>query len=560
VLLTATPDAADDPLSQIGALDPIESAAVLFRRTRANVQDCTPRRSAFLRITPTAAERRMHDLLERYTRQIWRESVARGDARAKLVTIVLRKRALSSAGSLALSVERRLELMTAASAPAERQLLLPLADEDPLSDAMQDDDLAAPGLADVRKERRWLGAIAEAARDAARAESKAVRLLRWLARVHEPVIVFTEYRDTLRALERLIRATGRPLTTLHGGLERADRVRAQAIFNAGGVSLLATDAAAEGLNLHHHCRIVLHYELPWRPSRIEQRAGRVDRLGQSRRVHEIALVAAGTAERLVLAPLVSRAARARAVGDTAGGLLDSLSESTVSDLIIGGVPLPAAPGVRDSTERTADLRAEAIAEVVRLETIRRSVSESPEPGLRRRETKTVIVTAMKGRRSSFGRGLVLVFAQTLTDRVGRRVHSEPLVLFVTLVKRAEWGHRESLRRLVLEIDSLARHSETAIGRLRDADLTQIASRIVPLHDGACDALHRREELMRHRLPSAATQMVQAGLFDRRALSNSMRRKEVREAQIEVLEATGQAIERSTSLVPATHLAAVLLVC
>jgi hypothetical protein len=66
--------------------------------------------------------------------------------------------------------------------------------------------------------------------------------------------------------------------------------------------------------------------------------------------------------------------------------------------------------------------------------------------------------------------------------------------------------------------------------------------------------------MRHRLPSAATQMVQAGLFDRRALSNSMRRKEVREAQIEVLEATGQAIERSTSLVPATHLAAVLLVC
>ena len=142
--------------------------------------------------------------------------------------------------------------------------------------------------------------MTEAARHAARSESKAGRLLRWLSRVLEPVIVFTEYRDTLHRLERLIRATGRQVTTLHGGLGRAERNRAQAAFNAGGVSLLATDAAAEGLNLHHHCRIVIHYELPWRPARLEQRAGRVDRLGQSKRVHEIALVAADTAERLVI--------------------------------------------------------------------------------------------------------------------------------------------------------------------------------------------------------------------------------------------------------------------
>ena len=52
-------------------------------------------------------------------------------------------------------------------------------------------------------------------------------------------------------------------------------------FREGGV-LLATDAAGEGLNLHHNCRVVVNLELPWNPMRLEQRIGRVDRIGQTR--------------------------------------------------------------------------------------------------------------------------------------------------------------------------------------------------------------------------------------------------------------------------------------
>ena len=100
---------------------------------------------------------------------------------------------------------------------------------------------------------------------AARAESKSARLLRWLSRVREPVIVFTEYSAT-RSSTGAPDPRDRPaVDTLHGGLERGERSGCRRAFNARRASLLATDAAAEGLNLQHHCRIVVHYELPWRP-------------------------------------------------------------------------------------------------------------------------------------------------------------------------------------------------------------------------------------------------------------------------------------------------------
>lgn len=102
----------------------------------------------------------------------------------------------------------------------------------------------------------------------------------------EKVILFTEYRDTLDAiwqrLEREADLSGR-YVLLTGGLSRRQRVRRQEAFARPEVRLLlATDAASEGLNLQHHCRRVIHFELPWNPNRLEQRNGRVDRYGQRR--------------------------------------------------------------------------------------------------------------------------------------------------------------------------------------------------------------------------------------------------------------------------------------
>ena len=103
------------------------------------------------------------------------------------------------------------------------------------------------------------------------------------------------------------------MALLHGGLTREERAEALDDFTSGRRSvLLATDAAGEGLNLHHSCRTVINLELPWNPMRLEQRIGRVDRIGQQRTVHAFHLIARGTSETRILDRLRARIARAQA--------------------------------------------------------------------------------------------------------------------------------------------------------------------------------------------------------------------------------------------------------
>ncbi len=106
----------------------------------------------------------------------------------------------------------------------------------------------------------------------------------------ERLIVFTEYKTTLDYLQRRLAAAfpepGR-LLALYGGMDDRERDAIKASFNDPAAPvriLLATDAAAEGLNLQATARYLLHYDLPWNPARIEQRNGRLDRHGQARDV------------------------------------------------------------------------------------------------------------------------------------------------------------------------------------------------------------------------------------------------------------------------------------
>jgi superfamily II DNA or RNA helicase len=107
----------------------------------------------------------------------------------------------------------------------------------------------------------------------------------------ERLIVFTEYKTTLDYLERRLRGRfgekTEALRTLYGGMEGDERDAIKRAFNdpADPVRvLLATDAAAEGLNLQETARLLLHFDVPWNPARLEQRNGRLDRHGQARDV------------------------------------------------------------------------------------------------------------------------------------------------------------------------------------------------------------------------------------------------------------------------------------
>jgi len=335
LLLTATPHSGDRAafasLCSLGAVD--ATPLVVFRRTRSAVGVGTARRIHLLRIRLTSGERRMHARLSRLGAAL-RADLGRdfrGDT--VLALSVLHKRALSSAWSLARSVERRLEALSATDAEdRDTQLALPF--DDVSGDLVRADEPppwpAELRLADAGRERRLLTALLEAARDASTSETKVRRLNTLLRRTREQAVVFTEYRDTLMHLQRQL--TRRALV-LHGGLARGERSAVLAEFGeTPGALLLATDAAAEGLNLQARCRLIVNLELPWNPMRLEQRIGRVDRIGQTRTVHAFHLVAAGTREVRILERLRARVADAGA--DI--GVVSPLDDEEIARHIITG--------------------------------------------------------------------------------------------------------------------------------------------------------------------------------------------------------------------------------
>jgi SNF2 family DNA or RNA helicase len=104
----------------------------------------------------------------------------------------------------------------------------------------------------------------------------------------EPALVFTLRLETAAWLREVARTSGRSAETYVGELSRSERARLVRRFNAGALStLIATDAGAEGLNLQERCRTVVNLDLNWNPMKIEQRIGRVHRLGQTREVQVI---------------------------------------------------------------------------------------------------------------------------------------------------------------------------------------------------------------------------------------------------------------------------------
>jgi superfamily II DNA or RNA helicase len=372
-------------------------------------------------------------------------------------------------------------------------------------------ELAAPGLEDRDEERRRLEVIRGLALRAQAAESKMGALIRLLRRAHEPAIVFTEYRDTLARLVSLL-AASHP-TTLHGGLTPAERRENLQRFTSGAARLLlATDAASEGLNLHQHCRLVINLELPWTPLRLEQRIGRVERIGQTRRVHAVHLRAVDTTEESYLTTLSNRTERA---ADASGRL-------------------------RERPPILTPIRATAEAETMRLEQLRR-LSE-PAGGFDADGRPPITVVRKRSGRCASLWGFHLSFADSTAQHLWR-----------TLIGAAT----SSLTDSPVPIDSIDRVAPELATKC-DGDRERAAASL----EAALRAFRERASLRERAIARTidgerarlSASLLQRGLFDRRAerafnaqtavLDEALARCHTRLAEI---ESTGQIVAEPARL-------------
>jgi superfamily II DNA or RNA helicase len=561
VMISATPFSGDDQsfasITGLGA-GPQDDPPVMFRRSRDDAGICGRRRHRFALVTISRAERRLQRLLERYSRLVWRQAPDDDDG-ARLAMTVLRKRALSSPVAAAQSLQRRLQFLTSAGQRAT-QLTLFDSDEDPLDDEEPAGVLAPPGLRDAGLERRWLAVLIDAARRAAAFDSKLAFLRRLTRRTRrDAAIVFTEYRDTLAHLaDTFPRAL-----LLHGGLavEQRDEVRRR--FNTAGGLLLATDAAAEGLNLQGRCRLVVNYELPWNPARLEQRIGRVDRIGQLRAVHAITLVACDTAEDLVLAPLVRRLHHIASTLGERDRLTAFLGEARIAAMVIGGIPPDERPGLGSLTNiapatsqveahapsfanlPASNLTEEAADEANRLSWLPPRAGRSP--------TVDIPVCVISARQE-LREGIVFLVRWSASTSDGRVVDSDIRIVHANERLRRSCRRAAEVRHIATAL--LDQYREDVLGACDEWARSRLATA-----EAAYNAIINRQ-LERERLLLTFNQrgvLFQPGLFDTRAVHEADESRAERIAIEREHRRRIESLERSRPLQGRCDIRALLLV-
>src|SRR3989454_1889933 len=181
---------------------------------------------------------------------------------------------------------------------------------------------------------------------------------------NEKMLIFTEAKDTLEYLEKKIRSWGYTISTIHGGMRLEERVKAESVFKNQTQVMVATEAAGEGINLQF-CHLMINYDIPWNPNRLEQRMGRIHRIGQRSDVYIFNFVATNTIEGTILERLFTKLEEIRGqlgdrVFDVVGQLL-TLNEIRLEDMLREAAINPAR--IEEYTGQIEQLSTEQLAQL-----------------------------------------------------------------------------------------------------------------------------------------------------------------------------------------------------
>ncbi|WP_049996320.1 DEAD/DEAH box helicase [Halococcus sediminicola] len=242
---------------------------VMIRNRRAETDvDFTDRNIDTRTFTPSADERALYDAVSEYVKGAYAENQGQ-----KLVLMLLQKEVVSSPAALRGTIEKQLNNQSELTHAAELESILDLIDS----------------IDTVTKHDRLLEIVSEARENIEKGR----------------VVVFTQFRATQRELIEKLTEGGFTTHVFHGGHSSEEKEEIIERFRDDGGVLVSTDAMNEGRNLQF-CNLMVNYDLPWNPMKVEQRIGRIHRIGQDREVYIFNLALNDTIEEYVLERLYDK--------------------------------------------------------------------------------------------------------------------------------------------------------------------------------------------------------------------------------------------------------------
>lgn len=316
--------------------------------------------------TAHAEQRALYDAVTEYVRDGYNRAMKEKQTAVGFLMILMQRLITSSTAAIRTSLERRLTVL---DLPQGQLSLFPedVGEEWSSLDGQQQLDTILKtrlkGLKDERKEVELLLSAArrcEASGPDVKAEALLERIQQQQREENDPTLkalVFTEFVPTQAMLADFLECRGFTVVSLNGAMDLEERRQAQRHFAADAQIMISTDAGGEGLNLQF-CHVIVNYDLPWNPMKIEQRIGRVDRIGQKHIVRALNFALEGTVELRVRDVLEEKLAR----------ILEEFGVDKLADVLDseeGGVPFEELFAQAIVAPEEAERRASALADEIR---------------------------------------------------------------------------------------------------------------------------------------------------------------------------------------------------
>ena len=297
-----------------------------------------------------AAQRQLYEAVTDYVRHGYNQALAAKQRHIGFLMILMQRLVTSSTAAIRTTLERRL---VALETPQPQIDLFDSSETEDWADldGQSQVDIAVQSSGWVQEKAEVemlldLARVTESAGTDAKAEALLELIYKLQQEENDPmlkVLIFTEFVPTQAMLAEFLESRGFTLALLNGSMDLEARGRAQRAFAGEARVLVSTDAGGEGLNLQF-CHVIVNFDMPWNPMKIEQRIGRVDRIGQPHVVRAINFVLEDTVEHRVRQVLEEKLALiAEEFGvDKASDVMDSVEAEPIFDeLFVHGLQDPA---------------------------------------------------------------------------------------------------------------------------------------------------------------------------------------------------------------------------